>query len=271
MLPTLDVLKKDKIVMVSPDKILPNPNQPRKHFDEKELFRLSDSISQYGIIQPITVRQNNDSYEIICGERRLRAAVLAGLVKVPCIIKKTDSKNSAAMALTENLLRKNLNFFEEAGAISELIESFDMTQEEIAVVLGKTQGAVANKLRLLKLSPAVRSVILENYLTERHARLLLNLEEEEDRLAILKKIIEKKMNVATAEAYVDEYMDIKSRGETPAKKMKKFFPKDIKIFINTINHAVSVMKKSGIKANAVEKEEKDYIEYIITIPKPTLT
>lgn len=268
MLPGLEALKKDRVVMIPPEKISPNPSQPRQHFGEGELLRLSDSISRYGVIQPITVRQKeNDGYEVICGERRLRAAMMSGLSKVPCIVRKSDRRESAALALTENLLRKDLNFFEEANAIAELVSSFGMTQDEIAGILGKTQGAVANKLRLLKLSEKTREIILENFLTERHARLLLNLATEEERVFVLRKIIEKKMNVATAERYVAELSE--QQEEKPEKKIRKFFPKDVKIFLNTINHAVSVMKKSGIQANAVEKESDDYIEYIITIPKPT--
>jgi ParB family chromosome partitioning protein len=256
--------KKIKSILLPP-KVFPNPNQPRKNFDEKssEAFH---SISWATASSTNTERETaRDSYELICGERRLKAACMAGLEKVPCILKRPDDKTSAVMALSENLLRKDLNFFEEAMAITELMVYFKMTQEEIAAAMGKTQGAVANKLRILRLSDEIKEIVLENHLTERHARLLLLLEDEKSRRHVLKKMIEKKMNVAAAESYLKNYL--KEKETPPPEARRKFFPKDIKIFLNTINHAIAVMKKSGIQAKTVENEENDFIEYIIKIPK----
>ena len=254
------------ILLVPTDEIIPNPNQPRKVFNQNELDALADSIRNNGIIQPLVVRKNNnDEYELISGERRLRAAVKVGLETVPCVLMSVSDNDSALFAIIENIQRDNLNYFEEAESISRLVNDFSMTQEEISKRLGKSQSYLSNKLRLLRLSDELRSVILENSLSERHARALLRLDSDIDRLKALLEIIEKNMNVSETDKYIDSIVTpVKQKSRPKFRKLK-----DIKLFINTINHAVDTMRNAGIKAVSEENETSDYIEYVIRIPKTT--
>lgn len=254
------------ILLVPTDEIIPNPNQPRKVFNQNELDALADSIKNNGIIQPLVVRKNNnDEYELISGERRLRAAVKVGLETVPCVLMSVSDNDSALFAIIENIQRDNLNYFEEAESISRLVNDYSMTQEEISKRLGKSQSYLSNKLRLLRLSDELRSVILENSLSERHARALLRLDSDIDRLKALLEIIEKNMNVSETDKYIDSIMTpVKQKSRPKFRKLK-----DIKLFINTINHAVDTMRNAGIKAVSEENETSDYIEYVIRIPKTT--
>jgi len=254
------------ILLVPTDEIIPNPNQPRKVFNQNELDALADSIRNNGIIQPLVVRKNNnDEYELISGERRLRAAVKVGLETVPCVLMSVSDNDSALFAIIENIQRDNLNYFEEAESISRLVNDYYMTQEEISKRLGKSQSYLSNKLRLLRLSDELRSVILENSLSERHARALLRLDSDIDRLKALLEIIEKNMNVSETDKYIDSIVTpVKQKSRPKFRKLK-----DIKLFINTINHAVDTMRNAGIKAVSEENETSDYIEYVIRIPKTT--
>lgn len=254
------------ILLIPTDEIIPNPNQPRKVFNQNELDALADSIRNNGIIQPLVVRKNNnDEYELISGERRLRAAVKVGLETVPCVLMSVSDNDSALFAIIENIQRDNLNYFEEAESISRLVNDYSMTQEEISKRLGKSQSYLSNKLRLLRLSDELRSVILENSLSERHARALLRLEGDIDRLKALLEIIEKNMNVSETDKYIDSIVTpVKQKSRPKFRKLK-----DIKLFINTINHAVDTMRNAGIKAVSEENETSDYIEYVIRIPKTT--
>ncbi len=254
------------ILLVPTDEIIPNPNQPRKVFNQNELDALADSIRNNGIIQPLVVRKNNnDEYELISGERRLRAAVKVGLETVPCVLMSVSDNDSALFAIIENIQRDNLNYFEEAESISRLVNDYSMTQEEISKRLGKSQSYLSNKLRLLRLSDELRSVILENSLSERHARALLRLDSDIDRLKALLEIIEKNMNVSETDKYIDSIVTpVKQKSRPKFRKLK-----DIKLFINTINHAVDTMRNAGIKAVSEETETSDYIEYVIRIPKTT--
>ena len=253
-------------MLVPTDEIIPNPNQPRKVFNQNELDALADSIRNNGIIQPLVVRKNNnDEYELISGERRLRAAVKVGLETVPCVLMSVSDNDSALFAIIENIQRDNLNYFEEAESISRLVNDYSMTQEEISKRLGKSQSYLSNKLRLLRLSDELRSVILENSLSERHARALLRLDSDIDRLKALLEIIEKNMNVSETDKYIDSIVTpVKQKSRPKFRKLK-----DIKLFINTINHAVDTMRNAGIKAVSEENETSDYIEYVIRIPKTT--
>ena len=254
------------ILLIPTDEIIPNPNQPRKVFNQNELDALADSIRNNGIIQPLVVRKNNnDEYELISGERRLRAAVKVGLETVPCVLMSVSDNDSALFAIIENIQRDNLNYFEEAESISRLVNDYSMTQEEISKRLGKSQSYLSNKLRLLRLSDELRSVILENSLSERHARALLRLDSDIDRLKALLEIIEKNMNVSETDKYIDSIVTpVKQKSRPKFRKLK-----DIKLFINTINHAVDTMRNAGIKAVSEENETSDYIEYVIRIPKTT--
>lgn len=254
------------IVLVPVNFIIPNPNQPRKVFNQTELEGLASSIKYNGIIQPLVIRRITDEkYELISGERRLRAAKSVGLEAVPCIIMSACDEQSALYAIIENIQRDNLNFFEEAEAMYKLLNVYNLTQHEIAKKLGKSQSSLSNKTRLLKLSPELRSIIIENSLTERHARALLRLEGDVERLKALLYIIEKKLNVNETDKYIDTLLapDV-PKSEPKFKKLK-----DIKIFINTINHAVDTMRKAGIKAVSTEHETNEYYEYVVRIPKMT--
>lgn len=254
------------IVLVPVNFIVPNPDQPRKIFNQYELESLAASIKNNGIIQPLVIRRiSDDNYELISGERRLRAAKLVGLENVPCIVMSVSDEQSALYAIIENIQRDNLNFFEEAEAIEKLSVIYKLSYSDISKKLGKSQSSLSNKMRLLKLSPEIRTVIIENSLTERHARALLRLENDVDRLKALLHIIEKKLNVSDTDKYIESYLSPKIIKSEP--KIKKL--KDIKIFINTINHAVDTMRKAGIKAVSTEHETVEYYEYVVRIPKMT--
>lgn len=254
----------NNVVLIQIKDIHKNPSQPRVIFNKEDLKDLAESIKYNGMLQPITVRVNSENkYELVSGERRLKAAKIAGNEEVPCIILKTDEEQSAVFALIENLQRKNLNFFEEALAISKLIKKWNLTQDEVALKLGKAQSTVANKLRLLKFSDEQKAKILTNNLTERHARALLKLTDEKEVEEILNIVIEKKLNVNQTEVLVNQYIQ-----KTNSNQKKKFIPiiKDIRIFYNTINGAIKTMRKAGVMAK-IQKEEGDgYIKYIVKIP-----
>lgn len=251
-----------QVLLIPHDHIYPNPNQPRQVFDQEELVNLAISIRMNGILQPITVRQTDKGYELVSGERRLRASKLAGLVSIPCIVVDVNNMKSAVFALIENLQRQNLNYFEEAVAIERLMNEYGLTQEDAARRLGKAPSTVSNKLRLLSLPERARNKLMENNLTERHARALLKLNEE-DIDSIIDKIIEKKLNVTQTEELVDEII---SKSTGPKRQTKRMFS-DVKIFLNTINTAVDTMKKSGIGADIKREDTGDSYIYRIEIPK----
>ncbi|MFT3952843.1 MAG: ParB/RepB/Spo0J family partition protein [Oscillospiraceae bacterium] len=244
--------------------IKPNPHQPRRFFDTNELTQLAKSIAQDGILQPLTVRQTGDKYELVSGERRLRAAKLAGLRTVPCIVMEMTERNSALLALIENLQREDLTFFEEAEAIDNLIKIFGMTQEDVAIRLGMAQSTVANKLRLLRLTEEERQVISGLCLTERHARALLKLGTPELRIEVLEKIAQFGLNVEKTEAYIQKVLE-KEKLKSSYKK-RAVVLKDVRLFMNTINKAVEIMKLAGVAANARKTQTQGFIEYVITIP-----
>ena len=254
----------NRVVQIPIGRIEPNPKQPRKQFDYEALIGLAQSIKQNGVLQPLTVRtKGNGEYELIAGERRLRASLIAGLTQVPCIELDVDADQSAILSLLENIQRQDLNFFEEAEGIARLIENWGMTQEQLAVKLGKTQSTIANKLRLLKLTKEERNTILSASLTERHARALLKLSEE-DRALVLKQIIEKRLNVSETDRLIDAmtFPSQVKRGHKPVPIVK-----DVRIFINTFTNAVNVMRRAGIDAIAVKQEYDEYLEYTVRIPK----
>lgn len=254
----------NKVCEVDVNYIFPNPHQPRKYFDDKELEQLSESIKHNGILQPLTVRRFEQGFELISGERRLRASKLAGLNVVPCIIIDVNERNSALLALIENIQRENLSFFDEAYAISELIELYGMTQEDAAIRLGMAQSTVANKLRLLKLSEIERLEIIKYGLTERHARALLKIKDVDQRFDIIQNIAKHNMNVEKTETFIEQVLS--------ADKEKLNFNKravllrDIKLFFNSINKAVDTIKMAGIPADTRKIQNDEYIEYVIRIP-----
>ena len=254
----------NKVVEVRIEDIIPNPNQPRTDFSDKDIAALSESIAQNGILQPLSVRKNGDVYELIAGERRLRAAKMCGLVNVPCIVYDMSERSSAILALVENIQRQDLSFFDEAAAIEKLISYYGMTQEEAAAKLGKAQSTIANKLRLLRLTPDERALINKYGLTERHSRALLKLASPEDRIIILEKVINNELNVEKTEKLVDDYIGCKKAKQSYKKRSKVF--QNVKIFINTINKAVETMQAAGISADSRKIMGEDYVEYRVRIP-----
>lgn len=251
-----------QVLLIPSDSIYPNPNQPRKVFDQSELVNLAISIRMNGILQPITVREIENGYELVSGERRLRASKLAGLLNVPCIVVDVNSLKSAVFALIENLQRQNLGYFEEAQAINKLMKDFSLSQDEAARRLGKAPSTVSNKLRLLSLPEEAREKLSQNGLSERHARALLRLEEGYI-MEVLSKVIEKKLNVSQTEKLVEEYV---SKNKKPGRQTKIMFS-DVKIFLNTINNALDTMQKAGIKAELKREDNENSYIYLIEIPK----
>ena len=251
-----------QVLLIPNEQIFPNPNQPRQVFDQEELVNLAISIRMNGILQPITVRQTDKGYELVSGERRLRASKLAGLVSIPCIVVEVNNMKSAVFALIENLQRQNLNYFEEALAIERLMDEYGLSQEDAARRLGKAPSTVSNKLRLLILPEEARIKLMEKGLTERHARALLKLDSE-DVLPILDRIIDKKLNVTQTEELIEEVL---SKRDSPKRHTKRMFS-DVKIFLNTINNAVDTMKKSGIGADIKREDTGESYIYRIEIPK----
>ena len=253
-----------QIILVPQEEIYPNPNQPRKRFDFDELESLAQSIRQNGIIQPIAVRINSHGdYELISGERRLRASRLVGVTQVPCIVMEASDEKSALFALLENIQRSDLNFFEEAVAIEKLIIDFGMTREEVCKKLGKAAPTISNKLRLLRLPEEIRLKITQENLTERHARALLKLTSVSQMERAMSIIGEKRLNVAETERLVAQIISNDSNRRQPAVKLFK----DVRIFVNTLNHAVDTMRRAGIEADSAKSETDEYIEYIVRIPK----
>lgn len=261
-----------KVIEIPARKIRPNKTQPRQDFYEEDLRSLSQSISNNGLLQPLTVRKlKNDEYELIAGERRLRASVMAGFTKIPCIVMKCSDKDSAIFALIENLQRKDLGMFEEARGINRLIRKYGITQEQAAIQLGKKQSTVANKLRLLRLSYDEQDWIVQAGLTERHARALLKIQNEDSRKEVLSHIIAENLNVKETEKYISSLLDNKKVQplHNNNNNDKKIVVKDVRIFVNTISRAVDTMRMSGIDAVSNKEETEDYIEYTVKIPKET--
>lgn len=253
-----------KVIEIDMDRIYPNPNQPRHIFDKEELEDLAASIKTNGLIQPIIVRRIDMGFELVAGERRLRAAKLCGMMEISCIVVETTERGSAMMSLVENMQRKDLNFFEEAEAINTMIDLFGLTQEDVAVRLGKTQSAVANKLRLLKLNRSDRIKITEYGFTERHARALLKVEDPELRREVINEIYERKLNVDNTERLIDNVIK-RDKEMKRIRKCRGAF-RDVRLFVNTINHAIEVMQAAGINAEVTKTKEKEYIEYVVRIP-----
>lgn len=248
--------------------IKPNPYQPRKDFNQRALEELSQSIKAYGVIQPISVRQiNEDSYELIAGERRLRASELAELHEIPAIIVDYRDKESALIALMENLQREDLNFIEEAEGYNNLIEDHGFTQQEIAEKMGKNQSTIANKLRLLKLPEDIKKDLLEHNLTERHGRALLKLADDDLKRKILEKVINNELNVNKTEVLVNDILDDLTKKEESEVKQNIKSLINIRIYLNTIKKAFSAIKDTGIKAEYKEVDKGDHVEVVVKIPK----
>ena len=242
--------------------IAPNPNQPRRTFSPAELEELSLSIAQVGILQPLTVRALEAGWELVAGERRLRAAALAGLETVPCLVTQADEARSSLLALVENIQRQDLDFWEEALALDKLITTCGLSQEEAARRIGKSQSAVANKLRLLRLPVDVLSALRDGGCSERHARALLRLDTPQAQRAAAEHILQQRLNVAQTEAYVDSLLQPKPRKCRPT-----YLLKDVRLFLNTISRGLSIMNAAGVKARCGREETEQEILLTIHIPQ----
>lgn len=251
-----------KLVKLPVSRILPNPAQPRKDFDQAALESLAQSIKENGLLQPVTVRRENGGYTLIAGERRLRACKLAGLKEIPAIVTECAPEDSAVLALLENLQRKDLQMFEQANALVNLLREWHITQEEAAKRLGISQSYLANKLRLLKLSPAALQRLRDAGLSERHARALLRLDGEEAQLSALDHIIAQGLNVAQTDAYIDALLSPRARPKKPT-----YLIKDVRLFLNTVTKGLALMQGAGIQAQCGRQETEDAILLTIRIPK----
>ena len=259
-----------EVIQIPTEQIKANPYQPRKYFAEQPLDELARSIGEYGVLQPIIVRKTGlDTYELVAGERRLRACKMAGYNSIPAIVLIVAEKDSAVIAMIENLQRENLHFIEEAKGYQSLILHHGFTQEEIAKKLGKNQSTVANKLRILRLPDAIKELILQGSLTERHARALLRLPEEEMRMKATNQILKNNSNVKEAEALIERMLN-SAQYKQLAKERQKKSPDghiDLRIFINTIKQAVNMMKDYGLPSQLTQIDNEDNIELIVRIPK----
>ncbi len=262
--------KSNEVVLIPARLIMPSPHQPRKNFNWDDLEGLAESIHHNGLLQPIIVRRkSNGKFELVSGERRLRACKMAGLSAIPTIIIDIDEERSALLSLIENIQREDLHFFEEAAAIERLIKGFGLTQEEISQKIGKSQSALSNKLRVLRLPDDVRYNVMLYGLTERHARALLRLPSTQLMEEVIDTVVEEGLTVSATEQLICEILTKPEAQDKKGKKVMIF--KDVRIFINTLNHAVSTMRKSGINAKATKNETEKFIEYTVKISKPQNT
>ncbi len=255
----------NRVLFLPLSSIVPNPGQPRKCFSQKALEELADSIREHGVLQPLSVRRTAAGYELVSGERRLRAAKLAGLSQVPCIVINVDSQESSLLALVENLQRRDLDFVEEAVALSQLIQTYHLSQEEAARRIGKSQSAVANKLRLLRLPPEVLLLLRENGFTERHARALLRLEDGAAQQDAAVFLVENQLTVAQTEDYVEHRLH---PAPPPVRRRKPtYLIKDVRFFLNTVTRGLSMMKTAGVNAACERQDTEEGILLTIRIPR----
>ena len=259
-----------RIVYIPISEIIPNPSQPRRHFDPEGLRELSSSIARYGILQPLSVRRGETGFELVAGERRLRAAKLAGLTEAPCIVLDVGGAESSVLALVENLQRRDLDFIEEAEGLARLVNVHGFSQEEAARQVGKSQSAVANKLRILKLPRELLQALRQSGLTERHARALLRLSNNEERAAVLAQIIRQGLNVSRTEAYIDAWLERRHTDAAPAPRpggRHTYVLKDVRLFLNSVYRNMDIMKEAGISAECGKEETDSDIILTIRIPK----
>lgn len=246
--------------------IEPNPFQPRVEFESHGLDELAESIATHGILHPLVVRKTEGGYQLVAGERRLRACKKLGWETVPAIVKELDDRLTAEMALIENLQRRDLHFFEEAEGYNKLLQEFNLTQDELAKRLGKSQSSIANRLRLLRLDQQVREVISREMLTERHARALLKLESTEEQLEIIETVVKQSLNVRQTEEFIAKFL---TKGEElKGKSVRKMIFKDIRLFTNSVKELTSTLQASGLTVDYQEEEEDDYYKVTVLIKKP---
>ncbi len=258
-----------KLMRLPIEEIRPNPYQPRKTFDDESLTELADSIKQVGLIQPLVVRKTPTGYELVAGERRLRACKQLGMAEVNCIVEDAMVEQESAMvALIENLQRENLHYLEEAECYAQLIASYGLTQEELAVRLGKSQSAVANKLRVLRLSPEVKDAMTQARMTERHARALLRLKDDETQLQVIEKVRSKALSVKDTEKLVEKTLnrmfDEKKDGAAPRPKILRYM-RDYRLFLNSINAAVKQLSDLGMQVDVEQTDAPDGVDVFIRV------
>lgn len=256
-------LQGGRVVFLPLSAIRPNPAQPRTIFDAQGLQELAASIRQYGVLQPLTVRKKAGFFELVAGERRLRAAGLAGLCEVPCLLVSVDDQDAGLLALVENLQRRDLDYLEQAEGLQRLMQEYHLTQEQAARRLGKSQPAVANKLRLLRLSSQVRAALRVSGLSERHARALLRLEDETAQLRAIRLIAENDWTVARTERYVDEQLSA-AKGKA---RLSRFVLRDMRLFLNGINHQLDLIRAAGLNPQTEQEETERELVLTIRIPK----
>ncbi len=247
-----------RVIFLPARSIRPNPAQPRKIFNQEALEELADSIRQHGILQPLSVRRVGTGYELIAGERRLRAAQMAGLGEIPCIVMTMDEKESGMAAMIENLQRQDLDFIEEARGISFLLAKWNFSQDQVAKILGKSQSSVANKLRILRHSPQVLEALRSGKLTERHGRALLKLPSEEQKLAVIAAVVQQNMSVQRTEQYIESLL---------AEKSPKEARPNVGAFLHNLTQSLAKIQLSGIPAISERRETDSQIVLTITIPK----
>ncbi len=264
-------MEQETILELSIEEIQANPFQPRVHFDPVQLEELANSIREYGVLQPVIVRMVDGQYQLISGERRFRASKIAGKTTIPALVREFGDREVAEMALIENLQREDLSYFEEAEGYARLIQEFQITQEEVARKMGKSQPTVANKLRLLHISDKVRREISVDVITERHVRSLLKLKNEALQLEALNRIYKNNLNVRQTDDLIEQMLitEEKNIREQKKKKMVKAI-KDMKIFVNTIKGTVKTIQDAGMPAEIIENENDEYMEVVIRLPKKEL-
>lgn len=264
------IMQDDLLIQYIPiHAIGPNPYQPRKVFSHAALVDLARSIKEHGLMQPITVRVVGNIYELIAGERRLKACKLLGMTEIPAIIVRANTKDSAVLALIENLQRENLNYLEESEAFYAMMQDYGYTQQELAGTLGKSQSTIANKLRLLKLPTSIKRKLVEYALTERHARALLRLPDEALQLEVVEKVGKDGLNVKNTEQIIEQMLlnlTTEQQEKQKSNRRLRLFMKDIRLFTNTITQAVDMIQQSGIDAHYSMKEEDSGYEIRIKIP-----
>lgn len=257
---------KQEVTRVNVEDIIPNPFQPRKDFSQKDIKELAESIENFGVIQPIILREEEDEFQLIAGERRWRAAKMAGVEKIPAIIKDFSRQEVAEIALVENIQRKDLSFIEEAVAYSRILDEFDLTQSELAKKLGHSQSMIANKLRLLNLPVEVKKQLNSDSVTERHARALLQLDNEQIQLKTLGKIKQEKLTVKETLKLVEKQKQDKEGNEEKTGNRKTVF-KDLRVFKNSIKHTVNEMKEAGLDVKVKKERNEKNFKYTIILPR----
>ena len=263
LLPKKGIFDQNRILYLPVGAIAPNPNQPRQVFAPEDLRALADSIQALGILQPLTVRRQPQGWELVAGERRLRAAQLLGLEQVPCLSVQADASASSLLALVENLQRRDLDFWEEAQALQSILDTYHLSQEELARRIGKSQSAVANKLRLLKLPPEVLSALRDGGYTERHARALLRLESRELLHRAMEEILAHHLTVAQTEQLTERLLS----PPPPAKPRRTVILKDVRLFLNTLSRSVDLMRSAGVDAQCQREDSEEEILLTIRIPR----